>query len=144
MKGLILLTCFIVLFICKTSADQYLPDSSANHQKRQQVNSKADKTDKIIDLIANLPEVKEERKYFFKTTKRHIVMMVENEPVKNGRYYTISVVQDMIDHYFHLWYFNVDAKTHAISFWDIASDTMIPYAKWSKSLKTKSPKHSGH
>jgi hypothetical protein len=78
--------------------------------------------------------VKEEEKYFFKSTKRHIMVTLENEPNKDG-YYSIGVVQDMLDHAFHLWYFHVDAKTHAISIWDIQSDKLIPYAKWSKSLR---------
>ena len=83
-------------------------------------------------MIAKLPEVVEERKYFFKVTKRHILLTLENDPRKDG-YYLIGVVQDMVDHDFHLWYFKVDSKTQAISFWDIPSDNMIPYAKWRKS-----------
>ena len=33
-------------------------------------------------MIANLPEIIEERKYFFKTTKRHIKIELENNPKK--------------------------------------------------------------
>lgn len=97
--------------------------------------SKANTNDqKAIDIISVLPEVRSEEQEFFKKTKRHILLKLENDPRKDG-YYTVGVIQDMADHYFHLWYFNIDYKMKHVSFWDIPSDTYIPYAKWHKSMQ---------
>jgi hypothetical protein len=136
MKRLILFHCLVPLIASSAVTQKYSTPSTNDPAKQEQITKKLSSSDQAIDLIAKLPEVKEERAHFFKVTKRHILLTLENDPKKDG-YYSIGVVQDMADHYFHLWYFKVDSKTHAISFWDIPSDTMIPYAKWSKSRQRK-------
>jgi hypothetical protein len=86
------------------------------------------------DIIARLPEVIKADKYIIKKTqgKRHLVTFIDNRPTRQQNYYIVTVSEyngmNMVAHF----KFMVDAKKHAICFWDVENDKFIPIALWRK------------
>jgi hypothetical protein len=88
----------------------------------------------VRDIIARLPEVTKADKSIIKKTqgKRHLVTFIDNRPTGQQNYYIVTVSEyngmNMVSHF----KFTVNAKTHAIRFWDVENDKFIPIALWRK------------
>jgi hypothetical protein len=89
---------------------------------------------KVLSLIGTLPEVVENDKYVRSKTKgaRYLETYIEREPTKADRYYYLAVAENngmcMVSHF----KFAVDAKTYAISYYDVIADKRIPLSYWRK------------
>jgi hypothetical protein len=77
---------------------------------------------KALMLINSLPEVKEENSF----RKKHKVKLLlkaymQNTPTKEQNYYEISVSEDLGFQLRTYEWYEVDAKTFVVKYWDIAS-----------------------
>ncbi|MHB8207184.1 hypothetical protein [Mucilaginibacter sp.] len=90
------------------------------------------KDEKVLDMIASLPEVVQADKYIIKVTKhhKHLETYIDSKPSKHNNKYSLTVAEDngmnLVPHF----KFVVDAKTYAISYWDVANDKNIPLSVW--------------
>ncbi len=90
------------------------------------------KDEKVLNLIASLPEVVQADTYIIKVTKhhRHLETYIDSSPTKQDNNYRLTVAEDngmnLVPHF----KFIVDAKTYAISYWDVANDRNIQLSVW--------------
>jgi hypothetical protein len=86
----------------------------------------------ILGLVGNLPEVMQSDKYIRAKTKqkRYLETYIEREPTKDDPYYYLAVAENngmnMVSHF----KFAVNAKSHAICYYDVLSDKRIPLKYW--------------
>lgn len=88
---------------------------------------------KAVDLVAHLPEVVRFNKYFIKKFGRPLIMAIDKDPTAANPFYTVAIEEDMVDHYFTYWWFCVNEKTKAISYYDVINDKKVPLEVWRKS-----------
>jgi hypothetical protein len=100
------------------------------HSQSKEILTKKD--EKVLDLIAFLPEVVQADKYVIKVTKhhRHLETYIDSSPTKQDNQYRLTVAEDngmnLVPHF----KFVVNAKTFAISYWDVENDKNIPLSVW--------------
>ena len=93
------------------------------------------KEDKIVDMVASLPDVVKADAYCKKVShgKRHLVTYVTDSPSPGkGIYYCLSVAEDNGSNYVTWYNFKVDAKTYEIKYADPETGREIPLAVWRK------------
>ena len=89
---------------------------------------------KVVNLIAQLPEVVESDKYMrtHGPDKRHLETYIERNPTKSDVHYYLAVAENngvlMVSHY----KFAVNSKTYAISYYDVLTDKLTPLNVWRK------------
>jgi len=90
------------------------------------------KDEKVLDMIASLPEVVRADKYIIKVTnhQRHLETYIDSKPTKQDNRYWLTVAENnginLVPHF----KFFVDAKTYVISYWDVSNDKTIPLRVW--------------
>jgi hypothetical protein len=99
--------------------------------------SKEKEEDKVIDMIARLPEVIKTDDYCKKLSKgkRHLVTMIGGYPSTGENYYLVKVAEDN-GTAFHTWFlFAVYPKSYKIEYYDTMNDRYIPLRIWRKHYK---------
>lgn len=95
---------------------------------------------KAMDLVWELPEVKERAKYVEKQTngkRKLIIWACEYIDDAKSDFYWIKVGEDNGNEYVTHFNFYVYAKTQEIKFYDVVNDKIISISKWRKSLINK-------
>ncbi|MEO6521290.1 MAG: hypothetical protein ABIN91_06430 [Mucilaginibacter sp.] len=116
----------IILFILF----QFLPAVATQQQPIKTTVTKQE--EKAMHLIATLPEVIKFNTYVVERSGRPLVIVVDNDPTKTNPFYKVSVSEDVGERLRTRYWFYVDAKTYAISYWDVANDKIIPLKTWRK------------
>lgn len=85
---------------------------------------------KALMLINSLPEVRQENDFRRKhDVKQLLKAYIQNAPTPERNYYSISVSEEKNERLFTYEWYEVDAKTFAIMYWDIASDKTMSLAE---------------
>ena len=84
--------------------------------------------EKVLGLVAKLPEVITADKYVQKVTKgkRHLFRYLASEPTKEEPYYDVKVAEDNGSAYHTHFIFHVQPKTHKIFYMDTATGKLLP------------------
>ena len=90
--------------------------------------------DQVVILIMNLDEVKHKDSLVKKQSegKRHLSTYVETKPTAADPYYWVKVAEDNGGSYVTYYSFGVQAKTHAIKYYDVVQDSLISLSQWRK------------
>jgi hypothetical protein len=90
--------------------------------------------DQVVSLIMNLDEVKRKSAMVLKQSKgkRHLATYVETPPTAADPYYWVKVAEDNGGSYVTYYSFEVQAKTHAIKYYDAMQDSLISLSQWRK------------
>ncbi|MFD1258351.1 hypothetical protein ACFQ3S_16215 [Mucilaginibacter terrae] len=88
--------------------------------------------DQVINMVMNLDEVKRKSALIAKESKgkRHLSTYVETPPTAAQPYYWVKVAEDNGGSYVTYYSFGVQAKTHAIMFYDVMQDSLISLSQW--------------
>ncbi len=93
----------------------------------------------IIDIIANLPEVRK-RSYYVKSqtkNKRHIRIVIWQKPTIEHKYYWVKVMEDNGMSYYTHFNFFIYPKNFSIKYFDTSNDTELTLENWRKSSNYK-------
>ena len=90
--------------------------------------------DQVVSLIMNLDEVKRKDSLVKKESKgkRNLSTYVETPPTAADPYYWVKVAEDNGGSYVTYYSFGVQAKTHAIKYYDVVQDSLISLSQWRK------------
>ncbi|MFC0513628.1 hypothetical protein ACFFGT_05430 [Mucilaginibacter angelicae] len=106
---ILILTGFILLCNC-ACAQEYGAATNATERK-------------VLRLINALPEVQRENKFRKAHKNPHLLKaLIQSTPTKEKNYYEVSISEDLGFQLRTYEWYEVDAKTFAIRYWDIASD----------------------
>jgi len=77
---------------------------------------------KVLKLINALPEVQEENKLRKARKSPHLLKaLIQGTPTKKNNYYRVSITENLGFQLRTYEWYEVDAKTFAIRYWDVAS-----------------------
>lgn len=93
---------------------------------------------KVLELVNSLPEVQQANK-FRKAHKnpRLLKALIQNTPTKEHNYYTVSVSENLGFQLRTYEWYEVDAKTFTIRYWDIANDKVMSLSEKRRQKKSQ-------
>ncbi|WP_183557744.1 hypothetical protein [Mucilaginibacter sp. SP1R1] len=114
----------ILILYCFTIYKAKAQDDIGNNRREK----------KVLKLINSLPEVKRASRYIIKHSdcKRVLKAFIQNTPTQQQNYYLVSVSEfngmNLVSHY----WFEVDAATYVIRYYDIIDNKLTPLKEWQK------------
>ena len=131
------LKCFLPCFIALTVTACKSPQKKevVKHQQKTVKQALMKEEDQVVNLIMNLDEVKRKSAMVVKESKgkRHLSTYIETPPTATDPYYWVKVAEDNGGNYVTYYSFGVQARTHAIQYYDAMQDSLISLNQWRKS-----------
>lgn len=124
MKILILATILVLFFNC-AYGQEYGEATNATERK-------------VLKLVNALPEVQRENEYR-KAHKnpRLLKAQIEDTPTKENNYYKVSIIEDLGFQLRTYEWYEVDAKTFEIRYWDVANDRTMSLSEMRRRKKSQ-------
>jgi hypothetical protein len=93
---------------------------------------------KVLKLINALPEVQQENE-FRKAHKnpRLLKALIQDTPTKENNYYKVSISEDLGFQLRNYEWYEVDAKTFTIRYWDVINDKTMSLSEMRKLKKSQ-------
>ena len=94
----------------------------------------AKEEDRAVNMVMNLPEVKQASQEIEKGSngKHHLAVYVDTPPTNTDPNYWVKVAEDNGGSLVTDYMFTVDGKTHQIKYYDTAQDTLVTLDQWRK------------
>jgi hypothetical protein len=98
------------------------------------------KEDKLLNLIYNLPEVKERANYVEKQTngERHLnITIIQTPEEPDDKSYWLKVGEDNGTNFVTHFTFSVNPDTFEVKYYDVINDTLVSLATWRAGIPTE-------
>lgn len=93
---------------------------------------------KVLKLINALPEVQRENQYrIAHKNPRLLKALIQDTPTKGNNYYKVSISEDLGFQLRTYEWYEVDAKTFAIRYWDVANDKTMSLSEMRRRRKSQ-------
>lgn len=94
--------------------------------------------EKVLKLINALPEVKQENEYRkVHKNPRSLKALIQDTPTKENNYYRVSISEDLGFQLRTYEWYEVNAKTFEVRYWDVANDKTIPLSEMRRRKKSQ-------
>lgn len=124
MERLILIAGFILLFNCAYAQE----DGAATNATER----------KVLRLINDLPEMQRENEFRKAHKNPHLLKaLIDDTPTKENNYYKVSISEDLGFQLRTYEWYEVDAKTFEIRYWDVANDKTMSLSEMRRLKKSQ-------